>query len=293
MIGGDSIVIRPPSEANSLLLPLTIGCSHNRCAFCHTYKGVRFDILDIDDIKKNIDDIACHYASSVGRVFLENGDAVICPQTLLVSVLSHLREKFPRLERVAAYATPKAALRKTAAQLKELHDLGLRLVYMGLESGDAGVLKNVNKGVTPEQMVEAGRKLKDAGIKTSITVILGLGGEEASERHAISTGEVLSRMDPDFAGALTLVLEPGAPLYREWREGRFKLISPWQSLRELRLIIEHSNFTNCFFTSNHASNYLPLRVRLPEQKTEVLRLLDEVLARKDASRLRPEFIRAL
>ncbi len=139
----------------------------------------------------------------------------------------------------------------------------------------------------------AGRKLKDCGMATSITVILGLGGVEGSERHAIKTAEVLNRMDPDFAGSLTLVLTPGTPLYQDWQEGRFTPISAWQSLRELTLMIEHSSFTDCFFTSNHASNYLPLRVRLPQQKAAAIKLIDEVLTRKDIDRLRPDFMRAL
>ncbi len=289
----DAIIIRPPSEAASFLLPVTIGCSHNRCTFCGTYKGTRFDILALDDIKKIIDRVARNYAFSVGRVFLENGDALICPQPLLTGVLTHLKAKFPRLERVTTYGTPKSVLRKTPEQLKELRDLGLTLVYMGLESGDDDVLKRVNKGVTSEQMVSAGRKLKDSGMATSITVILGLGGAEESDRHAIKTAEVLSRMDPDFAGALTLVLKPGTPLYQDWQEGRFTPVSAWQSLQELKLIIEHSSFTDCFFTSNHASNYLPLTLCLPQQKAAAIKLIDEVLARKDISRLRPDFMRAL
>jgi radical SAM superfamily enzyme len=162
-----------------------------------------------------------------------------------------------------------------------------------VETGDEELLKKINKGVNYDQIVEAGRKLKQAGITLSVTVILGLAGPEGSQNHALKTAKILSDIDPDFAGTLTILLVPGTPLHKEWEEGKFTLISPFQSLEELKLIIQNSNFTNCFFTANHASNYLPIKVRLPEQKAEVIRLIDDVLAKRDMSRLRPEFTRAL
>ncbi len=287
------MVIRPPSEAYSLLLPVTVGCSHNRCAFCGTYPGVKFRIRPVEDVKKDIDEAARGYSWSVRRVFLEEGDALICPQRRLVEILDYLKKKFPRLERVATYATPQSVLIKSASQLKELKELGLSIVYMGVETGDEVLLEKINKGATYAGIVEAGRKIKKAGITLSVTVILGLGGVDGSRSHAVSTARILSDIDPDFAGALTLMLVPGTLLHREWQEGRFKPISPFQSLEELRLMIANSNFTHCFFTANHASNYLPIKVWLPEQKEEALKLIDEVLEKRDISLLRPEFIRAL
>jgi len=289
----ERMVIRPPSEAGSLLLPVTIGCSHNECTFCCTYIGVKFRIRPVDDIKRDIDQAAQNYSWSVRRVFLEEGDALICPQRRLVEVLEYLNKKFPYLERVGTYATPQSALIKSVDQLKELNRLGLKIAYLGVETGDEGLLKKVKKGATYAQLVEAGRKLKEGGITLSVTVLLGLGGVEGSREHALKTGRVLSDIDPDFAGALTLMLVPGTPLHKDWKEGRFSLISPFQSLEELKLMIENSNFTNCFFTANHASNYLPLKVRLPGQKAEVIEMIDKVLAKKDMSLLRPEFTRAL
>ncbi|MFC1965045.1 radical SAM protein [Chloroflexota bacterium] len=287
------VIIRPPSEANSFLLPVTIGCSHNRCTFCGTYTGIKFKIRPLEDIKQNIDRVAQGHSGSVRRVFLENGDALICPQHILVEVLKHLNKRFPSLERVGTYASPGATLIKSVDELKELNELGLKMAYLGVETGDEELLQKIEKGATCARVVEAGRKLKKAGITTSVTVILGLGGVKGSERHALETGKILSDIDPDFAGALTLMLVPGTPLHNDWQEGRFSLISPFQSLAELKLIIQNSSFTNCFFTANHASNYLPIRVRLPEQKTAIIQLLDDVLARKDMSQLRSEFIRAL
>jgi len=287
------MVIRPPSEANSFLLPVTIGCSHNECTFCRTYIGVKFRIRHLEDIKQDIDKVAQNYGWSVRRVFLEEGDALICPQRRLVEVLKHLNKKFPYLERIGTYATPQAALKKSVDELKELNQLGLKIAYMGVETGDEELLRRVKKRVTYAQIVEAGRKLKQAGITTSVTVILGLGGVEGSENHALKTAKILSDIDPDFAGALTIMLVPGTPLHKDWEEGRFSLISPFQSLEELKLIIQNSNFTNCFFTANHASNYLPIKARLPGQKAEVVKLIDDILAKRDMSQLRPEFARAL
>ncbi|MFC1990854.1 radical SAM protein [Chloroflexota bacterium] len=287
------VIIRPPSEARSFLLPVTIGCSNNTCTFCGTYQGIKFSIRNIGDIKRDIDLIAKDYSRSVRRVFLENGDALIAPQSLLTEVLKHLNEEFPHLERVGTYATPRAALKKSLDELRELNKLGLKIAYLGVETGDKDLLKKIEKGATYNQMVEAGRKLKQSGIITSVTVILGLGGVEGSERHALETARILSDIDPDFASALTIMPVPGTPLYKDWKEGRFTLITPFQALTELKLIIQNYRFTNCFFTANHASNYLPIRVRLPEQKAEVIKLIDDILTKKDASRLRPEFSRAL
>jgi radical SAM superfamily enzyme YgiQ (UPF0313 family) len=289
----EQVIVRPPSEANSFLLPVTLGCSHNKCTFCGTYKNIKFRIRPLEDIKRDIDKVAEHYSWSMRRVFLENGDALICPQRRLVEVLKHLNKKFPNLEKIGTYASPQSALIKSADELKELKQLGLTIAYLGVETGDEALLKKINKGASYDEIVEAGRKLKQAGITLSVTVILGLGGIKGSKKHALGTARILTDLDPDFAGALTLMLVPGTPLYKEWEDGKFSIISPLQSLEELKLITENSNFTNCFFTANHASNYLPIKARLPEQKAKILKLINEVLVSKDMSRLRPEFIRAL
>ena len=286
-------VYRPPSEANSFLLPLTIGCSHNGCTFCGNYLGVNFRIRRLEDIEKDIDSVARNYSGSVRRVFLENGDALIYRQRELVEVMKHLNRRFLNLERVGTYATPRSALIKSVDELRELRRLGLKIAYMGVETGDEELLLKINKGVTYDQIVEAGRKLKQAGITASVTVILGLGGVEGSEKHASQTAKILTDIDPDFVGALTIMLVPGTPLYRDYQEKRFKLISPLQSLIELKNIIQDSNYTSCFFTANHASNYLPIKVRLPERKEEILKLIDDILVNKETSQLRSESMRVL
>lgn len=287
------VQVRPPSEANSFLLPVTLGCSNNTCSFCGTYTDIKFRIRNVEDIKHDIDEVARIYSRSVSHVFLENGDALIAPQRILVEVLKHLNQSFPSLERVGTYSTPRAALIKSIDELKELRELNLKIAYLGVETGDEELLKKIKKGATYDEIVEAGRKLKQAGITTSVTVILGLGGVEGSKEHALKTAKILSDIDPDFAGALTIMLTPGTPIHKDWEEGRFTLISPFQALEELKIIIENSDFTNCFFTANHASNYLPIKVRLPEQKEEAVKLISDTLARKNMSDLRPEYLRAL
>ncbi|MFC2058529.1 radical SAM protein [Chloroflexota bacterium] len=287
------VIIRPPSEASSLLLPVTLGCSNNTCTFCGTYKGIKFRIRGIGEIKSDIDKIARSYSRSVGKVFLENGDALVCSQAMLVEVMEHLNKSFPNMERVGTYASPQDLLRKSLDDLKVLKELKLGIIYLGVETGDEELLKRIQKGVTSGQMVEAGRRAKAAGIDLSVTIILGLGGVQGSEQHALQTARVVSEIDPEFCGALTLMLDPKSPLYEEWQSGEFVPTSPFQSLEELRQIIAKSNFTDCFFTSNHASNYLPLRLRLPKQKEEGLKLLDRILAERNEGDLKPEHLRAL
>ncbi|MFC2040289.1 radical SAM protein [Chloroflexota bacterium] len=287
------VIIRPPSEANSYLLPVTYGCSNNTCTFCSSYKEMPFRIRPYEDIAEDIDRVADSYGSQVERVFLENGDAVIAKQELLVAVLKHLREKFSKLERIGTYSTPRAAIVKTLAELKELHDLGLYIAYLGVESGDDGILKAVKKGATHDEIVLAGKKLKEAGIAVSATVILGLGGVEKSRQHAEATARTLTEIDPEFGGALVLTPKFGTPLYEAIQKGEFHQITPMQTLEELCIIIEQSNFTDCFFTSNHASNYLPIRVRLPQQKEETVKAIRDIINREDESMLRPSLYRKL
>ncbi|MDP2953146.1 MAG: radical SAM protein, partial [Chloroflexota bacterium] len=207
--------------------------------------------------------------------------------------LQHLNERFPSLERVATYATAQDLLRRSPGELEDLKELKLGIVYMGVESGDDEVLRMTAKGVSSEQMVEAGRKAKGAGITLSVTVILGLGGAAGSERHVLETARVLTEMDPEYVGALTLHLVPGTPLYQECRQGSFAPISPFESLQELLGIIGNSRFTDCFFSSMHASNYFAVRGRLPQDRERMMAELNRVLAAGDPVLLRPEYYRRL
>ena len=287
----EGLIIRPPSEAYSLLLQLTVGCSHNKCTFCGAYRQKKFKIKSLDQIKKDL-----HEASSyenVDRVFLCDGDALIIPQPRLEEILKLINTNLPNIERIGTYANAKSILRKNVEELKKLRDLGLNIIYLGVETGNVEVLQKIHKGVTYEQMVEAGRRVKEAGILLSITVLLGLGGIEKSIEHAIDTAKILSDIDPDYVGALTLMLIPETELYEDYVAGRFVLPDQFGFIRELYLMIANSNFTNCYFTSNHASNYLPVKAYLPREKGKITKMIGSVLEEKDLSRIRPEHLRGL
>jgi radical SAM superfamily enzyme YgiQ (UPF0313 family) len=287
----EGIIIRPPSEAESLILQITVGCSHNRCTFCPTYKAKRFRIKTFEEIKEDIDEAAqCGWA--IERVFLADGDALIVPQPRLMEIMSYLKEKLPRLRRVGMYANAKGILKKTQDELRELKEAGLGIIYLGVESGDQVVLERVKKGTTYEKLLQAGRMVKEAGIKLSVTVLLGIGGRERSREHAVATGRILTEMDPNYVGALSVMIVPGTPLYEEQAQGRFVLPTPFEMIEELRTMIAQTDMHGLFF-SNHASNYLALKVRMPKDKGDALRLIDEVLAKRDPALLRPDFIRAL
>ena len=287
----EGAIFRPPSEADSLILQITVGCSHNRCTFCGSYKEKRFRIKTFEEIREDIDE-AAQSGWSFDRVFLADGDALIVPQRRLLEVMAYLREKLPHLRRVGAYANAKGVLKKTAEELRELKESGLGIIYLGVESGDQVVLDRVCKGTTYEKLVQAGRMVKEAGMKLSVTVLLGIGGRERSREHAIATGRILTEMDPDYVGALSLIIVPGTPLHEEITKGDFALPTPFELIEELRTMIEHTDMHGLFF-SNHASNYLPIKARMPKDKETTLRLIDEVLAKRDPALLRPEYFRAL
>jgi radical SAM superfamily enzyme YgiQ (UPF0313 family) len=303
-------IIRPPSERLSYFLPLTSGCSNASCSFCQYY-GSKLHVRPLAEVKKEIDALALYAKTGIptpgapsiiyevaqnwdGRgVFLQDGDALVYPYRDLVEALTYLNERLPSIQRIATYATTGDILRRNAEELASLRRLKLSIVYLGLESGDDSVLKHIAKGVDATGTVEAARRARAAGILTSVTVILGIAGVEGSERHAMATARVLTEMDPDFVGALTTTFVPGTPLHRELMAGRFTPVSQFGSLRELILIIENSNFTNCFFSSMHASNYFSVRGTLPADKERMLAELRDVVARGDPHSLRPEFLRGL
>ena len=283
-------VIRPPSEAYSILLQATVGCSHNKCTFCGAYKGERFKIKSDDIIMEDIA-FAAKYCRNQDRLFICDGDALIIPQKRLLNILTEIERQLPWVTRVGVYANTKSLNMKSAEELIELKQHGLGIAYMGLETGDAQTLKAINKGAGPDRMIEMGRKARQAGIKLSITVLLGIAGREHSERHAMETGRVLSAIDPEYVGALSLMLIPGTPLFDEYEAGRFPILEPIETLRELRTMIAHTDLTNGLFHANHASNYLPIRARLPRDKQATLALIDEAISGKIA--LKPEHLRAL
>lgn len=283
-------MIRPPSEADSILLQATVGCSRNKCTFCCAYKGERFRIKPDDIILQDIA-FAARYCKRQRRVFICDGDALIIPQKRLLAILVQIEKQLPWVTRVGVYANAKSLAMKTPEDLNMLRSHGLGIAYLGLETGDDATLKKVNKGATAQEMIQVGKKARAAGIKLSITVLLGIAGKERSEIHARETGRVLTAIDPEYVGALSLMLIPGAPLYDDFKDGRFVLIQPDEMLGELRSMIVHTHMTRGLFHANHASNYLPIKARLPRDKEKTLRLIDDALEGKVP--LRPEWLRGL
>lgn len=282
--------IRPPSEADSVLLQVTVGCSHNKCTFCGTYTDKRFNIKPDNIILSDII-FASKYMKRQDRVFLMDGDALIIPQKRLLWILDKIKTNLPWVKRVGSYANAKSIKMKSLGELVKLRENGLGILYLGVETGDESLLKNIRKGTGAEHLIQMGRKVKDAGIKLSVTVLLGIAGKMKSLQHARATGALLSAMDPNYIGALTVMLIPGTPLYADFERGKFELPDEKGLLMELREMISHTHLSRGLFFSNHASNYLPLRVRLPKGKQQALKQIDEALSGKIG--LRPEWMRAL
>ena len=283
-------MIRPPSEAGSILLQVTLGCSHNKCTFCGTFRGKRFNIKKDDVIFEDIEFAAKHMRHQ-NKLFICDGDALIIPQKRLVKILKQVQKRLPWVNQVSLYANTKSIRMKTEDELKELYELGVKLAYMGLESGDDVTLKNIVKGADSDRMIEMGKKIRRSGIKLSVTVLIGLAGRERSKIHAKETGRVLSAIDPEFVGALSLMLIPGTELHEDYTKGEFVLLSPNEMLEELGTMIAATDLSAGLFHANHASNYLPIRAKLPEEKEKTLKLIAGALEGK--VELKPEYMRAL
>ena len=288
----EGAIYRPPSEADSLIIQITIGCSHNKCTFCGSFKDKKFRVRSFDEIKEDVEE-AKAYGRYIKKVFLADGDALILPQKMLLPIVKLIKDSFPKLERIGVYGNTKSILKKSVEDLKELKRLGVGIIYLGVESGDQVTLDRVNKGTTLDKTAEAAKRVKDAGIVLSVPVLLGLGGVERSRIHAEETGKFLSRLDPEYAGALSVILVPGTALAEAVKKGTFEVPNPYQLLEELAIMIENTNVTHTFFASNHASNYLPVKAWLPEDKEKTLKAIRYVLDQKDPALLRPEFMRAL
>ncbi len=284
------MIIRPPSEADSILIQVTLGCSHNKCTFCGTYKAKRFAIKDDETILRDLA-FAARHCRRQDRVFLMDGDALIIPQARLVWILDRIKESLPWVKRVGAYANSKSIRMKSDEELAELKAKGLGILYYGVESGDDATLEKIRKGATSEKLIAQGRRVIEAGMLLSVTVLLGIGGLERTMEHAKATGELLTRMDPHYVGALTVMVLPGTELAAEQASGRWTLPDQMEILAELREMIYHTHLSRGLFFSNHASNYLPLKVYYPEGREEALRVIDSALAGRIG--LKPEWMRAL
>jgi radical SAM superfamily enzyme YgiQ (UPF0313 family) len=286
-------VIRPPSEASSLIVQVTYGCSNQGCDFCGTYLDKPFGVRPFTEIAEDLRGLPRAVKESARRVFLADGDAVALSPRRLHEILALLRAELPRLERVSSYANAQNLLRKSVNELRGLREAGLGLIYLGLESGDDETLRAIHKGVTAAEQIEGCRKAAEAGLKLSITAILGIAGARRSLVHARATGVALSAIDPQFIGVLSLLVVPGTALAGRVAGGEFAVPDAAGMLAELREMIAATDVRDCLFRSNHASNYLPVGGRLPADKALMLAALDTVLADPAAAALRPEAWRAL
>jgi radical SAM superfamily enzyme YgiQ (UPF0313 family) len=285
-------VIRPPSEAESYILQVTYGCSHSRCTFCGTYLDKPFQARPAAEVLQDIQ-LARRLIPDTRRVFLADGNALVLSARRLTVILDALRAAFPDLQRVSAYANARDLLNKTENELAALREQGLRMVYLGLESGSDEVLRRIDKGATAAEMVAGVQRAQAAGMRVSVIALLGLAGPELSAAHAAETGRVVSAMDPRYLSLLTLMLVPGTPLHQQWRAGQFQLLSAEALLVEMRQVIQYlDGLTGCLFRTNHASNYLPLAGTLPKDKDRLLATLDAALTRGRPA-LRPEAWRGL
>ena len=282
-------VYRPPSEAYSLIVQVTYGCSHNRCAFCDMYDDKHFALRPMQEIREDFETARQLYRQ-VERVFLADGDALMRKTDDLVQILGLIYGLFPECERVTCYASPTSLQVKSEDDLRLLRQRGLQMVYMGLESGCDAVLERMGKGHSAAAIVAAGQKARRCGMALSVTAISGLGSVALWREHAIGTAEALSAMKPEYIGLLTLMVEHGTPLERWVREGEFTLLSPVEVLKETELFLQHIDSEGSVFRMNHASNYLTLKGTLNRDRQA---LLDKVQTGLSGVGLKPEFLRAL
>jgi radical SAM superfamily enzyme YgiQ (UPF0313 family) len=284
-------IYRPPSEAESYILQATIGCSWNHCTYCDMYRRKSFRVRPLEETLADVEEAGRLYGGAVDKVFVADGDALVMDLATWEAVLEACRAAFPRLRRVSAYATARNLLEKTPEELRTLRERGLSLLYIGPESGDDLVLKRIAKGATAEEHVEAARRAHAAGMKLSAIFLLGAGGAERSAEHARASAALATAMDPRFVSLLTLTVIPGTPLGRQEEQGKFRLPEVPDLLGELRTFIAEAAPTDAIFRTNHASNWLPLKGRLPRDRDAMLDAIDAALAGRVP--LRPDWARGL
>lgn len=270
----DMPLYRPPSEANSLIIQATLGCSHNKCSFCSMYKGKKFTIKPLEQIKEEILEFRKIY-TYVQRIFIADGDALIIPMNDLRELLKFIKNTFKECTRVTMYASPKSIRLKTIDELRELKNLGLEMVYMGIESGSEEILKDINKGATRDEIIQAGKKIKESDIKLSATIISGIGGKEKTNLHAKDTGSIISIIKPDYVGVLSLMIEKNTEIEEKVKNGELEILSSFEILKEIKEILKNINTDEkIIFRSNHASNYVSLKGTLPIDKDRLIEDID-------------------
>jgi radical SAM superfamily enzyme YgiQ (UPF0313 family) len=281
----EGTVYRPPSEAGSLLIQATIGCPHNRCTFCDMYKGTKYRARPLAEVIEDLESALADCGDGVYTIFLPDANTILLPTDTLVAICEKARALFPHLERVTVYGSARFIARKSLAELIRLRAAGLSRIHTGMESGDAEVLSRIKKGADPEEIVRAGRMVREAGIEQSEYVLVGIGGRERWREHAEGSARVLSAIDPEFIRLRTYIPRPGTPLFEEWRAGRFEVLSAYEALAETRLLVERLTCGSALL-SDHLSNFWDVHGKLPEDQDAILAELDHALT-LDRSRFRP------
>jgi len=284
----EGMVYRPPSEANSLIIQATVGCPHNKCNFCMMYKGKKFKIRPVDEIKEDLDMAKVYYGDGVRTVFFADGNTIIMKTKDLAEIFNYTNKLFPHLERITLYGSARFIVLKTLEELKQLRAAGLKRLHSGMESGDDEVLKLINKGATSQQIIEAGKMVKEAGIELSEYIMVGVGGQSLSHNHAINSARALNRINADFIRLRTFMPFPGTILHELYKKGQFKLLSPHQALCETRLFIENLDGIDSYLFSDHASNYWNVNGKLPGDKEAMLRQIDYALTLDESNFRSPE-----
>jgi len=274
----EGVIYRPPSEASSLLIQATIGCPHNKCTFCQMYKGTRFRLRPVQEIKEDLAMAREYYGDRIYSIFFPDGNTIIMKTEQLEEIFLYARELFPHLQRITVYGSARFVNKKSLQDLQRLKEAGLRRVHTGMESGDDVTLARINKGVTSAEIIEAGLKLKEAGLEVSEYYLVGIGGLDRTREHALESARVLSAISPDYIRLRTFVPVPNTPLYEDYRQGKFKLLSPHQALQEVRLLVENLQCNNSMVLSDHVSNYWDVHGLIPQDREEMLADLDQAFA---------------
>lgn len=286
----DGMIYRPPSEAYSLILQVTVGCAHNHCTFCTMYKEKSFHVKPLREVEEDLKEARSYYGNRSLRIFLADGDALVLSQEKLCTILRLCRQYFPKTERITSYGTAQDILQKSKEELQELHELGLDMIYLGAESGSPEILEHIHKGVTVEEYVRAAERLRGTGIRLSVTLISGLGGQKMLEEHAVASAKLITAMKPDYLGFLTLLLEPGAPMLQEVKAGMMQLLTPAQVLEEMELFLTQVDSEGTVFRSNHASNYISLAGNL---NREIPAMLEKIQKSRERDAFKNESMRRL
>ena len=271
-------VYRPPSEAHSLILQTTTGCPYNNCDFCTMYKEKEFRIKSVKEIKNNIETLAKQYGNTHNSVFLADGNSILMKTEDLLEILNYLNQIYPNIERITTYGSAKYIVLKSLDEMKLLKEAGLSRIHTGMESGDQAVLKRINKGTNPEELVKAGRLVKDSDMELSEYYMVGVGGNKLTNQHAENSADVLNQINPDFIRLRTFIPMEGTELYKQYRDGGLKLLNPHQALQEIKNLIKNLNGITSQVLSDHISNYWDINGKLPEDKQKMLKEIDKALS---------------